>query len=78
MANQESGRFLRGFAIGLGMLFSISLVTLTVPADAACRPTGRIVAGRSLLRCSGPTKCRPTGRYKIVKGVRYQILNCPG
>lgn len=77
MINQRSNRYLTRLGIGLGMLFSLNLVISIAPADAACRPTGRIVAGRSLLRCSGPTKCRPTGRYKTVKGVRYQILRCP-
>ena len=77
MSNQRLNNFLTGLGIGLGMLLSLNLVIVTDPAAAACRPTGRIVAGRSLLRCSGPTKCRPTGRSKTVKGVRYQILSCP-
>jgi hypothetical protein len=62
----------------LGTLLPIGMVALTAErSDAACRPTGRMVAGRPLLKCTGRTRCRPTGRVKVVRGVRYQILRCP-
>ena len=64
-------------SIALSLVCALNLAVFTTAADAACRPTGKIVAGRSVLRCTGATRCRPTGRYKTVRGVRYQILNCP-
>jgi hypothetical protein len=63
--------------LGMGMLCSLNLAIFAAGADAACRPTGRVVAGNPVLKCSGSTRCRPTGRYKTVRGVRYQILRCP-
>jgi hypothetical protein len=77
MKNQALSRLSIAAAIGMGMLLSLDLAGFTSPADAACRPTGRRIGGQAVLRCSGPTRCRPTGRYKTVRGVRYQILNCP-
>jgi hypothetical protein len=77
MKNQSFRRSSISIGIGLGVLCSLGLTILTPLAEAGCHPTGRMVAGRSELRCSGPTRCRPTGRFKTVRGVRYQILNCP-
>jgi hypothetical protein len=77
MQNKISHQFITAIGISLGLLASLNLALFAAPADAACRPTGRIVAGRQVLRCSGSTRCRPTGRYKIVRGVRYNMLNCP-
>jgi hypothetical protein len=64
-------------SIALSLVCALNLAVFTTAADAACRPTGKIVAGRSVLKCTGSTRCRPTGRYKTVRGVRYQLLNCP-
>jgi hypothetical protein len=77
MQNQLLRQFSTAIVVSLGMLASLNLSVFTAPADAACRPTGRMIAGRQELRCSGPTRCRPTGRYKTVRGVRYNIMNCP-
>jgi hypothetical protein len=77
MQNKISHQFITAIGISLGLLASVNLALFTAPADAACRPTGRVVAGRQVLRCTGRTRCRPTGRYKIVRGVRYNMLNCP-
>ncbi|PSB42362.1 hypothetical protein, partial [Chamaesiphon polymorphus] len=77
MKNQPSGRFLTALSIGAGLFCSLNLSVLAPAAEAGCRPTGRTVGGQAVLKCSGPTRCRPTGRYKTVRGVRYQILRCP-
>jgi hypothetical protein len=77
MKNLPSRQFSIALSLGIGMLCSLSLAVFTPSVEAACRPTGRVVGGRPLLRCSGRTRCRPTGRFKMVRGVRYQILRCP-
>jgi hypothetical protein len=77
MKNQALSRLSIAATIGLGMLLPLELAGFTSPADAACRPSGRRIGGQAVLNCSGPTRCRPTGRYKTVRGVRYRILNCP-
>jgi hypothetical protein len=77
MQNQLVRQFSTAIVVSLGMLASLNLTAFTAPADAACRPTGRMIAGRQELRCDGgPSRCRPTGRYKIVRGVRYNMMNC--
>jgi hypothetical protein len=76
--NKQS--FYRGsiaLCIGLGTLSALTLGVFTPSAEAGCHPTGRMVGGQPVLNCSGPTRCRPTGRFKTVRGVRYQILRCP-
>ncbi len=78
MKNRAWGRLSLAAGIGMGMLLSLDLAGFTSPADAACRPSGRRIGGQAVLNCSGPTRCRPTGRYKTVRGVRYRILRCPG
>jgi hypothetical protein len=63
-----------------GTIFSLSLFGLILeqsPATAGCYPTGQVVRGMSIVKCSGSTRCRPTGRTRLVNGVRYQILTCP-
>jgi uncharacterized membrane protein len=77
MKNQALSRFSIATGIGIGMLLSLDLAGFSSPADAACRPSGRRIGGQAVLNCSGPTRCRPTGRYKVVRGVRYNILRCP-
>lgn len=72
-----STHIVRISTIALGLFCSVNLTLFAASADAACRPTGKVVAGRAVLRCTGATRCRPTGRTKTVRGVRYQILNCP-
>jgi hypothetical protein len=66
-------------AVGLafGTLISFDLALTAPSVEAACRPSGRYAAGQPVLNCSGRTRCRPTGRIKVVKGVRYQSLRCP-
>ncbi len=67
-------------AIGLetGLIFSVFALSMFVtPAEAACRPTGRFVKGIPVVRCVGRTRCRFTGRFKTVHGVRYRIIRCP-
>jgi hypothetical protein len=65
------------YTIALSIIFSLNFAVFTAAADAACRSTGKRVAGLPILRCTGSTRCRPTGRYKTVRGFRYQILRCP-
>jgi hypothetical protein len=69
------------FWVALGLVFGTFLsfdLAITAPAvEAACRPSGRYAAGQRILNCSGRTRCRPTGRIKVVRGVRYQVLRCP-
>jgi hypothetical protein len=77
MKNQAWSRLAIATGIGMGMLLSLDLAGSVSPADAACRPTGRRIGGQAVLNCSGPTRCRPTGRFKVVRGVRYQVLRCP-
>jgi hypothetical protein len=77
MKNQAWGRLSLAAGIGMGMLLSLDLAGFTSPVDAACRFTGRRIGGQAELKCSGRTRCRPTGRYKIVRGVRYTVLRCP-
>ncbi|MEG3440297.1 hypothetical protein V0288_24430 [Pannus brasiliensis CCIBt3594] len=62
------------------ILLSISLSGLDgkiAPVDAACRTTGQRVGGMSLLKCSGSTRCRPTGQIRRVNGVSYRVMTCP-
>jgi hypothetical protein len=77
MKNQSARQILTALAVGIGIFSSLNLALFAPAADAACRPNGRRVAGRAVLTCTGRTSCRPTGRYKTVRGVRYQILRCP-
>jgi hypothetical protein len=77
MKNQTPRQFAIALGVSVGLLCSLNLALFAPAADAACRPTGRRIAGQAVLKCSGPTRCRPTGRYKTVRGVRYQILRCP-
>ena len=76
MKNHQS-RFWIALVIVFGTLLSLDLAITAPTAEAACRPTGRYAAGKPILKCSGRTICRPTGRIKIVQGVRYQALRCP-
>jgi hypothetical protein len=77
MKKQPARQLAIALSVGVGLLCSLNLALFTPSADAACRPTGRRVAGRAVLTCSGATRCRPTGRYKTVRGVRYRLLRCP-
>ena len=78
MNTNSLSRLAIALGISLGTLFSIDLGSLNSPAEASgCRPTGRTIGGTPVLRCSGRTKCRPTGRFKVVKGRRYAVLRCP-
>lgn len=64
--------------VALGTLLLGDLFSFAPLADArGCRPTGRYVGGTPVLSCSGRTRCRPTGRFKVSKGRRYAILRCP-
>jgi uncharacterized membrane protein len=78
MQNRSSRQIWTALGVSIGLLCSLNLALFTPAADAACRPTGRRIGGQAILKCSGSTRCRPTGRYKTVRGVRYQILRCPG
>jgi hypothetical protein len=61
------------FAISL----SLDLAITTSSAEAFCRPSGQYAAGRPILSCTGRTKCRPTGRIKVVQSISYKVLSCP-
>ncbi len=67
-------------AIGVvvGTMLLVDLFAITPAEASGCRPTGRRIAGKAVLTCSGRTKCRPTGRTQIHNGKRYAILRCPG
>ncbi len=78
MKNSSLSRLSIAIGVGFGVLLSIDLFATSAPAVArGCRPTGRSIGGSAVLNCSGPTKCRPTGRYKTYRGQRYAILRCP-
>ena len=74
---------LRGLAISFATAFTslmvlttLELTSITPAAEAGCRPTGRRVGGLPILKCSGASKCRPTGRFKTINGRRYRLLRC--
>jgi hypothetical protein len=78
MKNKSLSQLSIVLGIAVGTLFVIDLGSLIAPAEASgCRPTGKTIGGTAVLRCSGRTKCRPTGRFKVIKGKRYAILRCP-
>lgn len=50
---------------------------ITPSAEAKCVDSGRRVGGVRVLNCTGGKSCcRKTGRTKIVRGRRYQVLDC--
>jgi hypothetical protein len=78
MKNKSLSHLSVVLGIAIGTLSLLDLGALITPAEASgCRPTGRSIGGAAVLRCSGRTKCRPTGRFKVSKGKRYAILRCP-
>jgi hypothetical protein len=77
MNDKSSHPYLGLVSAIVGGLCLFNLTAFTPAAEAGCRPTGRYVGRTPVLKCSGPSRCRPTGRIKVVRGVRYQVLRCP-
>jgi hypothetical protein len=74
---------LKKIVVGTISIASISLVApltwnITLSAEAQCRDSGTRAGGVRILNCTrdGKSCCRKTGRTKVVKGKRYEILDC--
>jgi hypothetical protein len=63
-------------ASSMTALLTLELAITAPAAEAACRVVGRS-GGVRLLKCTGRTRCRATGRYTKVNGRRLPLVVCP-